>query len=297
MAPTLGKRKRITREQFEQPSRSPSPSPSLESDHSNRDDMQDIFRRAFEARFKPLDAEPKKQKITQEPESGKEELDGESDWSGISSEDDVEVVECTSARLAGDRASKAEMRAFMSSKPPFSTHQIHPQSTKPKKVEGDRDDPSETLHLKNDLALQRLLRDSHLLSSASVSASSGISTPALSLTGSQRHRSTDLHLLTLGAKSSVHTQKNMPMAHRKGIIAKAKQREDKRRAEARENGVILEKAVKVKKYMREREKGVGGPGVGRFRGGTLSLSKNDLRDITRGGGSGRGKEKEKRGRR
>lgn len=82
------------------------------------------------------------------------------------------------------------------------------------------------------------------------------------------------------------------MAHRKGIKAKASEREEKRRREARENGIILERAKKEKVgEERKRERGVGGPGVGKFSGGMLKLSKRDVASITgegRGGGGGRG---------
>jgi hypothetical protein len=84
----------------------------------------------------------------------------------------------------------------------------------------------------------------------------------------------------------------MPMAHRKGIIAKASQKEETRRREARENGIILEKAKAVKKKGADakRERGVGGPGLGKFSGGTLTLSKKDIMEIEgpRRGGAGRG---------
>ena len=92
----------------------------------------------------------------------------------------------------------------------------------------------------------------------------------------------------------------MPMAHRKGIIAKQSKREDTRRREARENGIILEKAKMKKINDGKRDRGVGAPGVGKFTGGTLKLSKKDISDIEgprrssagrggRGGGRGRGK--------
>ncbi|KAF2176800.1 hypothetical protein K469DRAFT_698242 [Zopfia rhizophila CBS 207.26] len=291
MAPTLGKRKRITRERLEQSSRSSSASRSA-SEQSDGEDIQNIFQRAFEAKFKPLGVEPKKRKIEEVVEN-EEDLEEESDWSGINSEEDnVEVVEYSNGRNTGEKASRTEMKAFMSSKPPTSQSQTRSLATKAKPAE-DEDDATETTHLKNDLALQRLLRDSHLLSSTSTS---GSNTPTLNATGAQRHKSTDLHLLSLGAKSSIHTQKNMPMSHRKGIAAKNKQREERRRAEARENGVILEKAIKVKRFTKERERGVGGPGVGKFRGGTLTLSKRDVADITGGGGE-KGRSKGKKGRR
>ena len=93
----------------------------------------------------------------------------------------------------------------------------------------------------------------------------------------------------------------MPMSHRKGIIAKQTKREEKRRKEAKENGVILEKAKIVKKGIDgRRDRGVGAPGVGKFSGGTLKLSKKDIFDIEgpgrrqlgragHGGGRGRGR--------
>ncbi|KAF2261180.1 hypothetical protein CC78DRAFT_561908 [Lojkania enalia] len=294
MAPTLGKRKRVTREGLEQSSHLHSPSSA--SSNSDSEDVQDIFRRAFEAKFKPLDVEPQESKITEpeeEEEEEEEELEEDSDWSGISSEaeDEIEVIEHSTTRRLGDRLSKAEMRAFMSSKPPTSTIQTPSKPTFSKLAKDD--DPTEASHLKNDLALQRLLRDSHLLSSLNSPSASGNSTPTLSLTGSSRHKSIDLHLQSLGAKSSIFTQKSMPMQDRKRILSKATQREERRRAEARENGIVLEKEKRVKKYVKERAKGVGGPGVGRFKGGTLTLSKRDIADITGGGRSGKGKGKGK----
>ena len=96
------------------------------------------------------------------------------------------------------------------------------------------------------------------------------------------------------------------MAHRRGIIAKQSEREGKRRREAKENGIILEKAKMGKKIGDgKRDRGVGAPGVGKFSGGTLKLNKKDIFDIegprrggaSRGGrGGGRGRGRGKRGR-
>ncbi|KAF2733482.1 hypothetical protein EJ04DRAFT_495056 [Polyplosphaeria fusca] len=283
MAPTLGKRKRITREELETSDRSASP--SSQSSSSDNEDVQDIFRRAFEAKFKPLGVEPKMQKLEQPEEASaeEEESDDESNWSGLASSSPstpIQTISPPSTRPKTTHLSKSEKRAFMSSKPPSNTS----RSRAPNPTTTTAADPTdEATHLKNDLALQRLLRDSHLLSRTPSSGST--------LTGALRHKSTDLHLQTLGARTSIHTQKHMPMSHRKGIVAKAAQREERRRAEARENGVILERVGKVgKKREGKREGGVGGPGVGRMKGGTLELSRRDVRDITGGGGrGGRGK--------
>jgi hypothetical protein len=293
MAPTLGKRKRVTRAELEQPSRSPSP--SSDASDSGAEDLQAIFRRAFEAKFKPLPAEPKKPKIEKvEVEEKEEEDENESDWSGISDaeEDSVQVIEYKDARRTRDDTERAEMKAFMSSKPPTSTAAAPSKSTNSKKKPDDTD-LTETTNLKNDLALQKLLRESHLLSASS----SGTSTPTLTATGIARHKSTDLHLQSLGAKSSVFTQKNMPMAQRKHMVQKARLTEEKRRAEAKEAGIVLEREQRVaKKAPEKRERGVGGPSIGKFKGGTLSLSKKDVRSIT-GGGGAKSKGKGKKGKR
>ncbi|KAI8941012.1 hypothetical protein NX059_002259 [Plenodomus lindquistii] len=287
MAPHLGKRKRVTRAELEQPSRSPTP--SSDSDDSGAEDLQAAFRRAFEAKFKPLPSEPKKPKIEETPVREDEEEEDETDWSGISQgeNDDVEVIEYTDTKRERDEAEKALKKAFMSSKPP--TSGAAPAKNLAVKKKEDDDDVGDVANLKNDLALQKLLRESHLLSASS----SGTSTPNLVATGIARHKSTDLHLQALGAKSSVFTQKKMPMAQRKHMAQKALNTEAKRRAEAKEAGIVLEREQKTGKAEKERkrERSVGGPSIGRFKGGTLSLSKKDVRSITGGGGGAKGKGK------
>ena len=293
MAPQLGKRKRVTREELERPSRSPSP-----SEGSDNEDMQELFRRAFEKKFKPLAVEPITSKVEEAPsveEDESAEEAEESDWSGLSDDDTpkVEVIEYKDTRLDSDEeASKALKRAFMTSKPPSSSTSSASKPTV-KKKDADASDSTDAANLKNDLALQKLLRDSHILSASS----SGASTPTLTTAGAARHKSTDLHLRSLGAKSSVFAQKKMPMAQRKHMAEKARVTEQKRRYEAREGGIILEKEVREKSKDRERkrERGVGGPSIGRFSGGTLTLSKKDVRSITGGPGSQGGKGKNGKG--
>ncbi|KAH7074441.1 hypothetical protein BKA63DRAFT_414938 [Paraphoma chrysanthemicola] len=287
VAPTLSKRKRVSRAELERQARSSSPSAG--SDASGDEDLQAIFRRAFEAKFKPLPNEPKKAKV--EPiEAQEEEEEEESDWSGIS-DDDIEVIEYKDSKLDADENARAEMRAFMSAKPPSSASTAGKSVTVKQKQ--DEDALGETANLKNDLALQKLLRESHLLSASS----SGTSTPTLSATGIARHKSTDLHLQSLGAKGSVFTQKKMPMALRKHMTQKARTAEDKRRAEAKEAGIVLERPTMkapVRRSDQRRDRPVGMPSVGKFRGGTLNLSKKDVRSITGGGGAkGKGKKTRK----
>ena len=82
----------------------------------------------------------------------------------------------------------------------------------------------------------------------------------------------------------------MPLSHRRGIVSKATEREAKRRHEAKENGIILEKAKKLKITAEvKREKGIGAPAIGKFKGGMLKLSKKDVADIEGFKGSKTGK--------
>ena len=129
---------------------------------------------------------------------------------------------------------------------------------------------ADAANLKKDLALQRLLRESHLLESQS----------SLSHFGQNRHKALDLRLRDMGSKSSVFAQLKMPLAQRKGINAKATEREELRRREAKENGIILEKAGKRKKKDKSmRQRGIGAPSVGKFQGGMLKLNKKDVAEI------------------
>jgi hypothetical protein len=149
------------------------------------------------------------------------------------------------------------------------------------------EDPSETANLKNDLALQRLLKESHLLDAGAFNGK--VSAPE----GRSRLKSLDLRIRDLGAKKSISEQEKMPLSHRKGISAKAASREGRRRKEAAENGVVLEKARTAIKSAQRRERGAGGPTVGKFKGGTLKLSSRDVRSIEgpkqRGSGGRKGR--------
>ena len=259
--------------------------------------MQALFRKAFEAKFAPLDIEPvqKMQKI-EEPEEEPEEEE-ESDWSGIDSEDEadtpnaVQVVDYATTYQPHAKASKSEMRKFMSAKPPSLSAPIAAKPA-PKTKKAKEDDTVEAAHIKNDLELQKLLRESTLLSANAPTYSTR--TGGNREASDMRHKLTDLQIQSLGAKKSIFTQKSMPMSHRKGINAKAKMRDEKRRAEAKENGITLEKEKKARKVIGKRERGVGAPSVGKFKGGTLTLSKKELRGLTSSSGD---KNKGKKGRR
>lgn len=185
---------------------------------------------------------------------------------------------------------KSILKSFMSSKPPS----ILPSAVVEVKVKGrksalddsteDEDPTTEASLLKNDIALQRLLRESHLLDASSAT---------LEATGKNRLKALESRVQALGGKD-ITVQKHSMIAS-KGMDAAKRMKEEKRRKHAKEAGIVLEKEVRVKK-MSEREKTRDrgfGPSVGRFKGGTLVLSKRDVMDIEgrTGGGSGKGKAK------
>ena len=162
---------------------------------------------------------------------------------------------------------------FQTTRPPSSTTRAVATAKPNVTVANPGDAATEAANLKKDLALQRLLKESHLLDAHSTSS-------PLDLVGQNRHKAVDLRLQDLGAEASLLTQQKMPFAQRKGIMAKATAREEKRRREAKENGIILEKkgsGNRIKDTRRDR--GLDAPSVGKFRNGTLRLSKKDVADI------------------
>ena len=169
--------------------------------------------------------------------------------------------------------------------------------------------------LADDLALQRLISESHLLagafalpSSFSTSAGAAATFGAAGTSASKhsqpfaagrlRQRTTDLriqavankakgdggggdNLVTVSnAKDSIFTQHKMPMSMRKGIVAAAAARETKRRQEARESGIVLERPqAVVSKKAAKRQRAVDAPAVGVLRGSELKLRDKDIRAI------------------
>lgn len=136
-----------------------------------------------------------------------------------------------------------------------------------------KDEEEEAENLKNDIALKRLLAESHLLDPIA----GGVQD--LDPTGKNRHKALDLRVQALGSAISIYKQEKMPMSHRKGIVKKARNKEEKRRKEAKEAGIVLERKKDVRKERERRERGVGGPAVGKFTGGMLILSKKDVASI------------------
>ncbi|KAL9098671.1 MAG: hypothetical protein Q9163_005716, partial [Psora crenata] len=266
MALILGKRKRRD-PPVDDALISSSSSGNLDSAH-----VQALLKQHFEAKFEPLPATENFSTTVPKSEDGNDHEEAHSAWEGISDGevDQPELVRYAASTSAKPDLSKDEMKAFMTSRPPMPN--VPSTSTaKGRRAPTDGlDDADEAANLKKDLALQRLLRESHLLDPKS----------ALSHSGQNRHKVLDLRLRDMGSKSSIFTQQKMPLAQRKGIAAKTAEREATRRREAQENGIVLEKALPSKRQPDvKRQRGIGAPAVGTFRGGTLRLSKKDVAEI------------------
>ncbi|RPB17516.1 hypothetical protein P167DRAFT_556053 [Morchella conica CCBAS932] len=272
----------------------------------NGPDAMEILRRHFESQFAPLpevkgakkskaakkDSGKKKKAKTGVIEEGDDDDSGSgsgSEWEGLSEEEDKkltapapEVIHFTASDplLKTAKLPKSILKPFISTKPPALRAPSPPTTAPSKPDESDEEDTTtEAHHLQNDLALQRLLRESHLLDAN------------LEATGKNRLKAIEARVQALGGRDL--TKHKMPMAARVWMEKSRRAKEEKRRREAREAGIVLEREVRVKKKGGEgkrRERGAFGPSVGKFRNGTLVLSRRDVMDIEgRGEGKGGGK--------
>ncbi|KKA29272.1 hypothetical protein TD95_005460 [Thielaviopsis punctulata] len=263
----------------------PAPERSAES-------VQDIFRRHFEAQFAPL-PEPVKAPVViedDEEEDGKD--DGGDEWSGVSGEDDSdeEAVEMVDHSTSTPRISMAmpkhERKAFMGNKPIDLTSASATTISSTPTAADDADNEDSATLLKQDIELQRLLNESHLLAEPTARLHVVSNTNKPFSAGKLRVKTTDMRIQALhhSAGSSL-VQQNIPMNIRKGRHAAQAAREEKRRRDARENGVVLErKGVDPAAKKRRRTGDYAGPrvdmpGVGRMSGAELRISDRDVRNI------------------
>ncbi|KAL8777425.1 MAG: hypothetical protein Q9203_006279 [Teloschistes exilis] len=266
MTVIVGKRKRRTDVEVSSPQESPN------ACHAD-EQLQSLLRQHFETKFEPLNSF----ELVTAPAFSQNEAfnteDDDTDWTGFSGDEDggsTVVVDHRGRDREKRDISRQELKSFMSAKPPIQPNR-QLASTKRKVLEPVNTDEALTdaANLQKDLALQRLLKESHLLDSPSASAPSG----------QNRHKALDIRQQALGSKESVFSQQKMPLAQRKGIVAKAIERDASRRRDAKENGIILEKTVKSKVREPQRQRSIGAPSVGKFSHGMLTLSKKDVASI------------------
>ncbi|KAK3313847.1 hypothetical protein B0H66DRAFT_363858 [Apodospora peruviana] len=287
-----------------------------------------LLRKHFEARFKPLavsaaPATPESKRDADDSDSEGDDYgsdqdkdtvsddQSESEWEGVSEdgqEEDsdsrrVEVVDHTVAQpVITSSMTKRELKAYLSSRPPSHAALDAAQKETVSAKKASKEDEDSAAFLANDLALQRLISESHILAAAGGNSSHYLSTSAEAsaaannktfVEGRTRRKTTDLRIQALGAKQSILAQSKMPMGMRKGINQTALSREEKRRREAKENGIILERQSAGGKMKaggsskkRSGEQPVDLPGVGRMRGAELRISARDVRSIEASGPRG-----------
>ncbi|KAG8416619.1 pre-rRNA processing and 40S ribosomal subunit assembly [Metarhizium acridum] len=272
-------------------------------------DANELLRRHFEARFQPLEERPSSTKAEQQAAEGDSNEDSE--WGGLSNDDaadsndeeefddaedvsehesgdddapTIEIIDHSTPQLPKESMPKRELKAFMSSRPPDQTATPNPVQPAVSSKSSTLPEDAPSL-LKQDLELRRLLAESHLLAphaatkSLSSVSSSNAAQPKSFAAGRTRQKATDLRVQALGSKVSIHKQDKMPMHMRKGMAAAADAREAKRRREAKENGIILERETGKQRRARGRRSDVDRPGVGRLKGAELRISERDVKRI------------------
>ncbi|PCH41183.1 hypothetical protein WOLCODRAFT_100005 [Wolfiporia cocos MD-104 SS10] len=252
-----------------------------------------------------------------------ESTGSESEWSGIVSHDDsdgeaeeAEVQESSSddeprpgpskqpqvvvfsdqpsTSASASKMSKAQMKAFMSSKVSKLTENVEAESSDDK----SDDEEDELTNMQNDKLLHHLVHTRLL---------SGSLNPELDLTPAQRRKALAGRVLEAAGKAklgegerAVRTAERNKAAKRmrEGLIAKQKQRDAEKLEEAKLLGNYhpslkkLYESSQPTSRKRKREKGLG-MGVGSFKGGVLKLSREEINSVE--GKSGRGRGGKKRG--
>lgn len=157
------------------------------------------------------------------------------------------------------RSSKKEYQAFMSSTVP----QAPPRERKVKET-----DEAEVEDSRNDLALRRLLKESHLLSEPHVSLKSR---------GKSRHEALQARIEALGGAKAKPQQHSWKI--KSGIERKARDRATREAKEAKDAGILMARHSGVSKqkakHRNGRDRGLNfTKEIGKFRKGNLALSKN-----------------------
>lgn len=236
----------------------------------------DPLRAAFEAQFGTEWAEPVVP-LAKEPEKELEEVEEEFDsFSDVSDEseksDHGEPVTVRHSEPSVPSGSKADRRRFMASTAPKSVTQS--ANIQPRKKEKDDDD------IKNDYALQRLIEESDILSQQKGFSGADISgNDPLSHIGGSRLKVMEARFANAGAKKKKQTA---PPLIARGIRNKARERELKHKAEAKEAGVILARE-KHQKKAQVRDRGLKINSIGRSSPHGIHISPAEIARVQRKG--------------
>lgn len=290
--------------------------PDLNNDESEEEtpevvpkSVMDVFKRNFEQQFGKVEGLPSEDEEEDDEEDKDEDDDDDSEKEENDSDLDIEmdqeyahyneseeseepedsedekplVVKFNDSSYTMDSLieDKQQKKLFMSSKTPLQERPPSPKSRRNK----SKPDEDEQLNLDNDLALQRLIKESHILAEAGLSGVD-IST---GITGKARHKTLESRLNDLGVKKSKEGQ--IPMNMRKGMIAKSQERQATHIKQSREAGIILarpsKKVGEKEKKPVKRERGLKIASVGRETRHGLIISKSEIAKYSGTGKKGR----------
>lgn len=311
----------------------------------------ELQRRAFEEQFGSLEAmgfEDKTKDIVTEEEKEEDHVSDESDE--IAESDEIEESDETEEseeyeeikpkitqkqpkviRFKGPTdiyvpPSKEEQKFLKSGRPFPKMHdpqQVEKTNQPPPNDEHDDDDDLEQENIKNDIELQRFLKESHLLSAFdSNSANANASLADNTIMGKARSRTLEMRLKGLssinGNEQRLQKLEKMPIQIRKGMIDKHLTKIAKYEQDAKEGGIILsnvkrgqfrkiEKTYKndierrigttIKKKQatisKKRQRGLKVHSIGRSTRNGLVISKNEIDRINNTGGGGDNNRKRK----
>ncbi|KAK9375287.1 uncharacterized protein V1513DRAFT_43469 [Lipomyces chichibuensis] len=195
-----------------------------------------------------------------------------------------------------------DRRNFMSQSAPKPESVLEKQAAKNNSRQKSKVDDDETMNLKHDVELQRLITESHILSEASrkggaISLSGGSFDPigkartktmearidSLALQSGGKMRALKKDYYSINPQTLLESQKKkfnkekMPMRMRKGMLQKKAAREEKYEKKAKEAGIVLPKSRSRQKKSKEmRDRGLKIQSVGRFTPSGLKLSKSEI---------------------
>lgn len=194
------------------------------------------------------------------------------------------VVFSDSRQKPSEQFSKAQKKAFMSSKVAKVTS-IREADGAPHRDEDTQNDHEDISNAQNDALLHRLVHTKLL---------SGSLNPALNLTHAQRDKALSGRVLELAGKTKLGkgetairaAERNKASKRvREGLLRKKDEREKQQLEEAKNLGnyhPTLKKLFDASSGSSERQRRVRGlgMGVGKFSGGTLKLSKQEINSVT-----------------
>ncbi|KAI8388525.1 uncharacterized protein BYT42DRAFT_631526 [Radiomyces spectabilis] len=200
-----------------------------------------------------------------------------------SSEPKVVVFDGSSLKKRPEFESRKEKKAFLSGK----ILQTDSSSTEDQSKMSAKEVAEEEENKRNDQELKDLLATSKLLEEYQIEE----------MSGKERRKHMMNKLETLGAKPAANIR--IPLAIHLGMEAKKKERLQQKMQEAKDTGLydksLKHLYVKTKAKKRDRNPGITN-GIGRMKGATLQLSKEEITRVARqgtksksGGKKGKGK--------